>query len=308
MIGVAGTLVVDVSAATVATIPRVGRMAPVDSISLHTGGAAGNTGATLSRLGVPVAVMASVGDDDLGAFAIGRVRRWAREVLVRKDPNRSTSASVVVVHEDGERTFLHALGASSGFTAADIPLEHLVDQGARALHVGYALFLPAFDGAPMVETFREAHALGLLVSLDVAWKPRSDWRSLRSVLEHVDLFCPNLKEAVEITGCRDAASAAEALLASGVRQAVAVTLGTDGCFLKTREAGRHLPGHPMTAVDTTGAGDAFIAGLLAAWYRGLSWEDAARVANATGAAATTRAGAAEEDLDWESVVAISQGS
>lgn len=308
MIAVAGTLVVDVSVATVTAVPQVGRMVPVDRIGLHTGGATANTGATLSRLGVPVAVMARVGEDDLGAFAVGQVHRWARDVLVPTESGRPTAASVVLVHEDGERTFLHTPGASAGFIASDIPLMRLADRGARALHVGYALFLPAFDGAPMVETFRKARELGLLVSLDVAWRPRSDWRSLRRVLEYVDVFCPNLREAAEITGREDAVGAAEALFAGGVRRAVAVTLGPGGCFLKTRAIARHVPGYPARAVDTTGAGDAFVAGLLAAWYRGLGWEEAARVANAAGAAATTRTGAAEGVPDWESIVATTRGS
>ena len=281
-------------------------MTPIDRIGLHAGGATANTGVTLARLGVPVAIMARVGDDDLGTFASGAVGRWARDVLVRKDSTLPTSGSIVLVHEDGERTFLHALGASSGFTTADVPVELLAERGARALHVGYALFLPAFDGAPMIETFREARARGLLVSLDVAWKPRADWRSLLPVLEHVDVFCPNLREAAEMTGCRDAACAAEALFEAGVRQVVAVTLGAEGCYLKTKTVSRQVPGHRVVAVDTTGAGDAFVGGLLAAWYRGMPWGDAARIANAAGAAATTLPGAAEGVVDWESIVAIRQ--
>lgn len=302
MITVAGTLVADVSARPIADLPPRGRMSHVQEVTLQVGGAVGNTGKTLACLGVPVSAVGRVGVDNLGLFVRDAVAEWALDPQIVEDPAVPTSSTVVLVHDDGERTFLHALGASSAFKASDISLDHAEALGSRALHVGYALFLPAFDGEPMAETFREARARGLLVSLDVAWNPDADWASVRELLPEVDVFCPNAQEAQEITGQSSVAAAAQALFADGVRQVVAVTMGPEGCYIKTEKHSLYLEGFSLPVMDTTGAGDAFVAGLLAAWHRGLPWDEAARVANAAGALATTRPGASEGVGSWDAVM------
>ncbi|MGY1690958.1 carbohydrate kinase family protein [Geodermatophilus sp. SYSU D01105] len=74
---------------------------------------------------------------------------------------------------------------------------------------------------------------------------------------------PNEDEALLLTGCADAASAARTL---AVRHPVAVvTLGAEGALWASGDVLVHRPAHPAAVVDTTGAGDAFTAGLLAAW-------------------------------------------
>jgi len=65
-----------------------------------------------------------------------------------------------------------------------------------------------------------------------------------------------------------------------------------------------LEPYRVPVIDTTGAGDAFLAGLLAGWYHGLSWEEAGRVANATAALATTRQGATEGVDSWDQVMTL----
>jgi len=231
--------------------------------------------------------------------------RWAEDLWIREDETRSTSATLVLVHPDGERTFISAVGANAGLEEEHLPWEELVEAGTRAIHLGYALLLPGLDGAPMVRTLKRARDLGLLVSLDVAWLPEASWEDALALLTHVDVFCPNLREAEAITGEADPARAADALLDAGVREVVAVTLGEEGCYLKPAGgSGEHLARQAATAVDTTGAGDAFVAGMLAAWYKGHDWTTAGRVANVAGATATTEFGAAEGVRGWEEVLRL----
>jgi sugar/nucleoside kinase (ribokinase family) len=64
----------------------------------------------------------------------------------------------------------------------------------------HALLLPQLDGAPMLQVFQQAQELGFLVSLDVAYYPGPDWRTLRELLPFLDVFCPNIREAEAITG------------------------------------------------------------------------------------------------------------
>jgi sugar/nucleoside kinase (ribokinase family) len=305
MIAVAGTIVVDVPAHPVAGMPERGGLEAVERIDLYVGGVAANTGITLSRLGVPVGVIGCVGKDPLGRIVMDELSGWAEGLWVHKDDTRSTSATLVLVHPDGERTFISAIGANAGLKEEHVPWEELVETGTRAIHLGYALLLPGLDGDPMVRALKRARELGLLVSLDVTWLPAASWEDALALLTHVDVFCPNLREAEAITSEADPARAADALLDAGVREVVAITLGENGCYMKPiGGSGEYIAPQKASAVDTTGAGDAFVAGMLAAWYKGHDWTTAGRIANAVGATATTELGAAEGIRDWGEILRL----
>jgi sugar/nucleoside kinase (ribokinase family) len=305
MIAVAGTIVVDVPAYPVAGMPDRGGLEAVERIDLYVGGAVANTGMALSRLGVPAGAIGCVGKDPLGQIVVEELSGWAEGLWIREDETRSTSATLVLVHPDGERTFISAVGANASLKQEHLPWEELVEAGTRAIHLGYALLLPGLDGAPMVRALKRARDLGLLVSLDVTWLPGASWEDALALLAHVDVFCPNLREAEAITGEANPARAADALLDAGVREVVAVTLGEEGCYLKPAGgSGEYIARQEASAVDTTGAGDVFVAGMLAAWYKGHDWTIAGRVANVAGATATTELGAAEGVRDWEEVLRL----
>jgi sugar/nucleoside kinase (ribokinase family) len=97
-------------------------------------------------------------------------------------------------------------------------------------------------------------------------------------MPEIDVFCPSLLEACAITGKSNAAEAAAALVAAGVRKFVAVTEGARGALIDIVGEGQEfIPARRVKAIDSTGAGDAFIAGVLAAWYRDLPWWTAAKM-------------------------------
>ena len=309
MIAVAGTIVVDILAHPVAEMPERGHLVSADRIDLNVGGAVPNTGMALSRLGVPVGVIGCIGKDHLGRIVEEDLSRWADALWLHEEGIQPTSGSLVLVHPDGERTFIYAAGANTGLKEEHLPWEALVESGARALHVGYALLLPHLDGSPMVRVLKKARELGLLVSLDVTWTPTASWEDLFALLPHVDVFCPNLKEAEAITGATDPAEAAQALLSAGVREVVAIKLGEEGCYLNpSAAAGEYLPRQDVPVVDTTGAGDAFVSGMLAGWYKGYDWTTAGRIANVAGATATTELGAAEGVRGWDEVLRLATAS
>ena len=259
----------------------------------------------LSRLGVPVGAVGCVGKDHLGRIVMEELSGWADGLWIHEDENRSTSATLVLVHPDGERAFISAVGANAGLTEEHLPWEELARAGARGIHLGYALLLPSLDGALMVRTLKRARDLGLLVSLDVTWLQAASWEDALVLLAHADVFCPNLREAEAITGEADPPRAADALLDAGVNEVVAITLGEEGCYVKPAGgSGEHIARQEAPAVDTTGAGDAFVAGMLAAWYKGHDWTTAGRVANVAGATATVELGAAEGIRDWEEVLRL----
>jgi len=278
MISVAGTLVADLIIRPIRVWPSKSQNVLVDHIEILPGGAVANTGMALARLGVPVSAFAAVGEDNIGKVIRDSVRRWAARDTITVLGSTRTTASVVAVAEDGDRCFLSAPGACDQFTLTPEQVESEVALGSRALHVGYAMILPMLDGEPLRELMHRASQLGALTSLDVTYFDGRPWPDLLKLMPEIDLFCPSLLEACAITGKSNAADAATALVEAGVRKFVSVTDGARGALIDVVGEGQgFIPAHATTVVDTTGAGDAFVAGVLAAWYRGLPWWTAGRI-------------------------------
>lgn len=290
MISVAGTLVADLIVRPIRDWPGKNQNARVDRIEILPGGAVANTGMALARLGVPVSTCAAVGDDNIGMVVKESVNRWAARDAVMVIPSSRTTASVVGVSEDGDRCFLSAPGACDQFILTPEQVESEIASGSRALHVGYAMILPMLDGEPLKNLMRRASQLGALTSLDVTYFDNRPWPDLLKLMPEIDVFCPSLLEASVITGKSDASEAARALVEAGVRKFVAVTDGARGALIDVVGEGQEfLPARQVNVIDTTGAGDAFVAGVLAAWYRGLPWWTAAQIGALVASIAVTGA-------------------
>jgi len=288
MISVAGTLVADLMIRPIPSWPGKRQNAKVDRIEILPGGAVANTGMALARLGVPVSTFAAVGEDNIGKVIKDSVSRWATRDAIAVLPSRRTTTSVVGVSEDGDRCFLSAPGACDEFELTVEQVENEIASGSRALHIGYAMLLPGLDGEPLKRVMQRASQLGALTSLDVTYFDGRPWSDLLKLLPEIDVFCPSLLEASAITGKCNASEAATALVEAGVRKFVAVTDGARGALIEVVGEGQEfIPARPVEAIDTTGAGDAFIAGVLAAWYRGLPWWTAARIGTLVASVAVT---------------------
>ncbi len=305
MISLAGTLVADIMARPISEWPKKGSVVTIQEIEIQQGGAVANTGQILERFGVPVSAHAAVGDDNLGRMIKSLVEDWATRPGIQVLAERRTTTTVVAVGEDGDRSFINAPGACDQFQLTEAQIEEDVRLGARVFHVGYALILPAFDGKPMKRAFRRARELGVLTSLDVTYDESTRWPSLLELMPEVDVFCPSLSEAEAITGKSGAAQSAEALEQAGVKQFIAVTDGARGAVVRIPgQVEEKFPALPAKAIDTTGAGDAFIAAVLAAWYRGLDWRTAARAGIAAGSLAVTSGKRYENLRSWPQIEAL----
>lgn len=278
MISVAGTLVADLTIRPIRGWPGKSQNANVDLIEVLPGGTVANTGMALARLGIPVSIHAAVGEDNIGKVIKDSVNAWAARDSVTVIPSSRTTTSVVAVSEDGDRCFISAAGACDQFSLTPEQVESEIASGSRALHIGYAMILPRLDGEPLRKVMHRASELGALTSLDVTYFEDRPWPDLLALMPEIDVFCPSLLEATAITGKSNAAEAAKALVNAGVRKFVAVTEGARGALIDVVGEGQgFIPARRVQVVDSTGAGDAFIAGVLAAWYRGFPWRTAAQI-------------------------------
>jgi sugar/nucleoside kinase (ribokinase family) len=261
--------------------PQWGTTMLVETIEHHLGGNAANTSIALATLGVPVRVIGAVGRDDGARFILDALEGRGVDTGAVATVDGPTAATVGLINRDGNRMFLHR--PCAGFSAPlDFPPQ-LID-GMSHYHLASLFILPQFrPHAPV--SLAHARAAGLTTSLDTNWDPRGAWMDdLAPCLPDLDFLFMNEDEA------RMVAARPGEILSRGVRTVV-LKLGPRGCIVYTGSGEILCPTFTVPVKDTTGAGDSFVAGFLAARLRGASLEEAARFANAVGALSVQCVGA-----------------
>lgn len=288
-----GNIVVDAVGVYVDTIPDEGALALFDRVEMHLGGCANNTAIALAKLGFSVGLSAKVGADGLGDYCAKVHAESGVDTrgLVRS-PRDSTSFSFIMVPRGGNRRILHTLAANATFGPDDIDTSLFAGAKWVGFH-GLAL-VSKLEGENLAATLKAAHAAGARTAGDTAINDRftaADWeRMLGSCYEHFDILFPSEVEAVAMTGQTDPRAICETLRARGVKIA-GVKLGERGCAVLSDEGYFEIPAYRVNCVDTLGAGDAFMAGLIAGMLRGLSPSGAARLGNAVSAHCVQSVGA-----------------
>lgn len=295
---VAGNLVEDILVRPVERI-EYGFTVWVDSIEQHLGGNGANTSYSLATLGVPVRLRGAVGQDDRGDRVLSILRGAGVQIKEVERMPLATATTVVLVAPDGSRSFLHSPGISREVFST--PEEFATGPGH--FHLANIFSLPNMrrTGA---ETLARAIAAGWTTSLDTGHDTRGEWMGvLEPCLSNIGLLFANEAEALKISGCSDARSAARLFLDRGVN-AVVIKRGSDGCAVFDGVGELWARGFAVDTVDTTGAGDCFTGGFLAGLYKDGTLQDAARLGNACGALSASRMGSVaglrgyRETLEW----------
>jgi ribokinase len=240
-------------------------------VQTRQGGAGANVAAWLAEAGVPVVFVGVAGSDPFGAEATQVLATGGVDARVRLTAEAATGTCVVLVGHDGERTMLPDAGANSLLSSTDLPAE-LVTSAAH-LHVsGYSLMNPGSRDAA-VAGLATAHAAGVVTSVDPASSAPLEavgGPAFLALTEGVGLVFVTLDEAEVLCDSRDPVVIGARLTATYPE--VVVKRGADGAtwFSRDRPAGESAPAVAPRGpvVDTTGAGDAFAAGWLAARRRG----------------------------------------
>ncbi len=262
----------------------------VDSIECHPGGNGSNTSRALAKLGVPVRLLGAVGSDKQGQLLLDALQEAVVDSSYIEQIAGATSASVAVVKPSGERKFFHCMGASKEAFAQGIQFTPELSRGMAHYHLASFFVLPRLrEKGP--QTLIDARAAGLSTSFDTNWDPEAGWmRTLAPCLPYIDTLFMNEEEAQIVAGSSAPAQIAKSVLGKGART-LALKLGTRGCAIYTQEREILCPAFDVTAKDTTGAGDCFVAGFLAASLDGASLAEAGRFANAVAALSVQKIGA-----------------
>jgi sugar/nucleoside kinase (ribokinase family) len=286
-----GNVLVDVLVKPVEKLPPKGGLLSVKRVEMALGGCASNTAVALSRLGVSTSLWGKVGRDHFSDFALQQLRQAGVETSgMRRDPNVSTSATVVLVDSRARRSFLHSVAANDHIQRRDLDLSNL--STFSHLHIGGYFLFPKLDGKPMARILQAAKKRGLTTSLDTAWDLKGRWmKALKPCLPFLDYFMPSEREVKKLLGHQQTVKAAKAFLNLGAR-CVVIKRGEKGSAFFNREGLElHVPALKTKVVDTTGAGDCFCAGFIKGLSLGWNLKDCLRLGNGAGACAVSKLGA-----------------
>lgn len=269
-----------------ARLPRPGETVFGTGYYRGFGGKGANQAVAAARLGADVAFVGRVGTDEFGRAIRDQLTAEGIDVtFLLDDADRPTGTAAILVDDAGENAIVGVPGANLGLTPEDV-------RAAAGLLASSAIVLAPCE--TMIETiaeaFRVARAAGCTCVLNPA--PARDLPA--ELLTMLDVIVPNESELRALTGrptdaLDDVAAAADVLRGRGPRTVI-VTLGSRGALIVAADGRTHVAGVPVTAADTSGAGDAFCGALVAALATGEPLIQAARRANVVAARSVTRPG------------------
>ena len=285
----------------------------------NPGGAPANVLVALQKLGHQTAFIGKVGKDMHGDFLRETIESNGIDCTgLISDPNSFTTLAFVALDENGDRSFSFARkpGADTQLTAEDLPVD--VIKNSKVFHVGSLSLTDEPARSATIAALKIAKDAGAVMSYDPNYRD-SLWTGadvasaqMRSILPYMNLIKISAEECPLVTDFDKPEDAAKALLDGGA-SVVVVTLDADGAYVATKDGAGLVGSFRVEAVDTTGAGDSFWGGFLAAFCESgkaladLTFEDAAafaRFGNAVASLCVRKRGAIPAMPEREAVEAL----
>ena len=287
---VIGCVQVDLVVTPVVELPPSGATQFVDQMGMRAGGAGANAALALVEAGITPRLIGCVGDDPLGRFMLDELRPSGLTGELTVVPGEPTGLTVACEAPGRDRTFLTYLGVNATWDLPAIPLDAFASD--HALFCDY-FCAPALQGEPTRELMATTRGAGGSTYFDTAWDP-GGWSAetraeLQDLLPFVDVFLPNEAEVHGISGVSDSVERAARVLQSISGGWVVVKLGARGCLAVGPDGGQlFAPAPAVPIADSTGAGDAFNAGLVAALADGHGLDAALRAATSLASTIASR--------------------
>ena len=292
-----GLTILDIAGRPVMDIPPRGGVAFIEQIRLNPAGTAAGANINAAKLGIRTAAVACLGEDEKADFILASYARLGIDCsLIQRTAQQETSATILPIRPNGERPALHCRGASDALFVGEEQFDAILN--CRFLHNGGSGLLAAMDRGQSALLLQEAKARGVTTSFDLIAPNEQTLDLLRPLLPSVDYFMPSLEEASDLSGRTDPADIARFFFDLGVGTCI-LKDGENGSWLLSGDGGvEHIAPYRVDAVDTTGCGDSYCGGFIAALARGLSVKAACEVASAVAALVATGMGSDAGVVDW----------
>ena len=259
------------------------------NVTRCAGGSAANTVMGVADFGGKAAYAAKVGDDALGEFCLADMQQAGVKIEVSPAAGQ-TGTCVVLITPDAQRTMLTHLGVSSSLGPEDISEAEIAK--AKYVYVEGYLFTGESTKAAALRAIELAKANHVKVAFTVSdpFLIQHFREQFWSLIEGpVDLLFCNYEEARALTGKEDAIDCAQEI--HQYAENVALTLGKEGSLIMHGGDAIPVEGVAIDALDTTGAGDMYAAGLLYGITNGLTWHQAGHLASHAAARIVSQLGA-----------------
>lgn len=269
-------------------MPAPGETLLGDNFQTIPGGKGANQAVAAARMGARVTMIGCVGDDDFGKNLVDNLEIEGIDITnISVDPDAATGIALITVDESGQNSIVVASGANMALTPDDVRAawQNLTDVDVVVMPLEVSL-----------ACIEEAATLAKQSTAKVVLNPAPAQELSDQLLGKIDVLVPNESETTLLTGLDinspdQAKIAAQKLQSKGVNTVI-LTLGERGAMLIEEGAEAQLyPSFPTDVVDTTAAGDAFVATLSVGISSGVPLEEAIRQANAAGALAVSKIGA-----------------
>jgi sugar/nucleoside kinase (ribokinase family) len=283
-----GLTILDILGRHIDAIPEGNKTTLIQQIRTTPAGTAAGPAVIAAKLGLKTTLVGAIGTDDMGDYLTAMLKKQGVETgYLQRRTELSTAATMLAVNSGGDRPNFHAVGASILLEIDDRTRAHIV--GSRFVHWGGAGTLLKLDEGPGADILKEARAKGAVTTCDfIAPSPRT-LPALKLLLPHVSYFMPSLEEASEVAGTSTPEETARFYLDLGAGSCV-FKWGAKGSLLATSSGVSRIPAFSVEVVDTTGCGDSYCAGFIAALARGFDLERACRFGTAVSALVATGLG------------------
>lgn len=261
---------------------------PAEVIRISTGGDAFNVASNLIALGECVDFVSAVGNDIYGYASCEYAASLGVSLENIKKTDENTSVAAVLIEPNGERHFVVQKGAGHRLKSRDIS-DRILEKN-DLLYIGSIGGFDGFDGEELRDLLLRAKRCNMITVADATGVMDEEMkRNVEMEYPYLDIFLPSMCEARKLAGDETVKACAAFFMEKGIKTVV-IKDGENGAFLFEGDRAERIPAFKAKAADTTGAGDAFVAGFLAALSRGHGIEACIKAGNAAGAICVTKVG------------------
>ena len=298
-----GLAVMDITARPVSKDDEWQEKQSIEEIGIQLGGDAVNQAVYLQMLGMDCGLSICIGADSTGMMLKGALRQKGIDTsLVCERAEGRTGTSMILVDRKGERRIFSATGMEREISMEDLP--DPVPEGVKAITLASLYGLDRLERDGLERYLARAREQGILVFADTVYDRYGlGLDGIRHLLPQIDYFLPSYYEAQTLTGADTPEKTAAFFRRQGVKN-VLIKCGGNGICMDTQSCQGWIPAMKVDPLDTTGAGDCFVASFLTGIVKGYSEKEACRLACCAASYSTLFLGASTADLSWDKVLSL----
>ncbi len=298
-----GLGVMDISAKSINQDAYWDEKQKISNIGIQLGGDAVNQGVYLKMLGMEPGLNICVGSDSTGVMLKSTLQQKGVDTsLVCVRDGSETGTSLVLIDDKGERHIFYISGAERLLYMEDLP--DPIPEEVKAISLASLFGLDNLERNGLDEYLARAREKGILVFADSIYDTQGlGLNGIRHLFPHIDYFVPSSYEAAALSGTKTPEESAAFFRSCGAKNAI-IKCGADGVFADCESFKGWIPSIRVNTVDTTGAGDCFVATLISGILRNHSTEEACRLACGAASYSTLSLGASTAVLSWDLVKKI----